>query len=489
MSSVYPISRLRFDAVAGYVRNLSSYVLSEEIAWYEHANRPVIGTLLRDRVDDDFGGIVMGRDGRGRFRCVDVSAFSDSPEIASKLLVASMGSWSKRPESDFIQGDEMGEAPNIFAPVVSAHKLSPAYIKLATSEGFSPARALIEAMMHYYEDVDGNFIEQFQSTAFDARFWELYLFALLSEERFVFDRSYSAPDFVCEGLLQDIFVEGVTVGPTRIGSVVTEPLPPDDPAGIHAYLSEYMPIKWAGVLTSKLQKEYWKLRHVKDKPIVFAVQDFHAPRSMTFTGSTLLPYLYGMRFSALYDQFENLRVNSSRIYEHRWGDKRVESGFFYLPDVEMISAVIHNPTATLSKFNRMARLAKMGSQAVRMVRFGTVYDPDPDAALPLAYHQNVDDPSYVETWCEGLNVFHNPNARHPLDPRLFRAAMHHRLRGDRMVHTVPPFHPYSANTLILSPKRLKRSTVSEEVRKNRMLAAAGLFAGTLGSLTSRHIRN
>ena len=79
---------------------------------------------------------------------------------------------------------------DFFAPAVSAQKFSDVYIRLATEEGFSPARGLIEAMMHYYEDVDGNFVEQFQTSGFDARFWELYLFALLTEEGFAFDRSY-----------------------------------------------------------------------------------------------------------------------------------------------------------------------------------------------------------------------------------------------------------------------------------------------------------
>jgi len=36
-------------------------------------------------------------------------------------------------------------------------------------------------MMRFYEDTDGNFVEQFQTTAFDACIWELYLFATFTE--------------------------------------------------------------------------------------------------------------------------------------------------------------------------------------------------------------------------------------------------------------------------------------------------------------------
>jgi hypothetical protein len=131
----------------------------------------------------------------------------------------------------------------------------------------------------------------------------------------------------------------------------------------------------------------------------------------------------------------------------------IESGFFYLPGAEMISAVIHNPIATLSKFNRMGRLAKFGSEAVKMIRRAIAYDPDPNASLPRICVQGVDDASYSETWVEGLNVFHNPRAAYPLDERVFPAAMHHRLDGDHITHSIPPFHPYSAETVILAPNR------------------------------------
>lgn len=98
--------------------------------------------------------------------------------------------------------------------------------------------------MHFFEDVDGNFVEQFQTTAFDARFSELYLFALLTEQQMIFDRSHHAPDFVCEGLDGDLFVESVTVNPSRLGNIVIEPPIPSGGPELKRYLAEYMPMKW-----------------------------------------------------------------------------------------------------------------------------------------------------------------------------------------------------------------------------------------------------
>ena len=455
MNAIRKISKLRFNAIAGYIRKLSSYAISEELKWYEDANSRVLGVLLLDLIDGDFGGIVLGRDVDRKFRAVDVTNFSHDPAIAEATLLAALEEWSRRPDEAFEQGDETIEPVDFFTPIVTADKLNDAFARVAGAEHFSPARALIEEMMHHYEDVDGNFVEQFQSSAFDARFWELYLFALLTEQQFVFDRSYVAPDFLCEGLIQDIFVEAVTVNPARRGNLIIEPAVPDAGGKLTDYLREYMPIKWAGALTAKLSKEYWNLPHVQDRPIVFAVQDFHAPRAMTFTGSTIVSYLYGRAFTALYDHQGRLVVKSYPIQEHQWGTKVVHSGFFNLPNAERISAVIQNPTATISKFNRMARLAGLGSLDVRMLRFGTAYRADKNAALPLVYKQLVGEPGYAETWCEGLNVYHNPTALHPLDPKLFPEAMHFTLRGENVIHTVPDFHPYSAETVMLVPRRDK----------------------------------
>jgi hypothetical protein len=136
--------------------------------------------VIRDRVDRDFCGIVFARDRKGCFRCIHVTGFTADPNIAENQLTAAVDHWSKYSDQAFYQGDEKDGPIDFFTPIVTTEKLSPAFLRLATEEGFSPARALIEAMMHYYEDVDGNFVEQFQSAAFDARFWELYLFALLN---------------------------------------------------------------------------------------------------------------------------------------------------------------------------------------------------------------------------------------------------------------------------------------------------------------------
>jgi hypothetical protein len=49
-----------------------------------------------------------------------------------------------------------------------------------------------------FDDADGNFVEQFQTTGFDARTFELYLGAYFRRSGFTVDRSFARPDFIIE---------------------------------------------------------------------------------------------------------------------------------------------------------------------------------------------------------------------------------------------------------------------------------------------------
>ena len=452
---VKSIPKARFEVLAGYIRSQMSFLISRELEWYSDDAQRVLGVLILDTIDGDFAGIVLGRDARRRFRAVSVSRFSDSRDVARARLEEGMNAWSKMPDEGFWQGDERGTPMDVFVPVVPPNQLSPAFLRVATGEAFSPARTLIESMMPYYEDVDGDFVEQFQTTGFDARFWELYLFAVLTEHGFVFDRSFRAPDFFCQSLQGDVFVEAVTVNPTtNPAGLVIEPEVPRGKAEFKAYYQEYMPIKWGSPLTSKLKKAYWELPHVQGGPIVFAVQDFHVPRAMTFLSHSITPYLYGVSFTALYGAEGRLTVKATPRGPHSWGFKTIESGFFNLPGAEHISAVVTNPTATISKFNRMAYLAGLGSRKVRMVCTGTCHNHDDNAALPRRFSFLVHDPRYRETWVEGANVFHNPNALLPLDESFLAGAAHHYFENGQLTSTIPRFHPYGSQTAIIAPGRI-----------------------------------
>lgn len=263
------------------------------------------------------------------------------------------------------------------------------------------------------------------------------------------NREHAAPDFLCAGILGQFFVEAVTVNPTMANGLSTEAGPPEDEEGRRRYLAEYMPIKFGSALYSKLQKRYWEQAHVANKPILFAIQDFHFPRSMTWSEPSLAPYLYARQYSALYDEAGALIISAHTVLEHRWGDKVIPSGFFNQPGAENISAVITNAQGTITKFNRMGFKAEFGSRSVRMIRKGTRYVHDQNAPRPQPFVHMVHDPEYSENWVEGMNVYHNPTASIPLPWQMLPGAAHHFLQEDGQINSlIPDFHPYGTETAI-----------------------------------------
>jgi hypothetical protein len=446
------IPRIRYDALAGYSRSPQTVLSSEELGWFEESDERVLGVVIRDLEDDDFSSVVLARDRLGRFRAVWVDDFKPTPDEARERLGDLLSLWAAKPDEEYWQDDETGASLNLTIPVSPEDRQHPSFRSLVAQEGYSPARELIAAMQFYYEDADGNFVEQFQTAGFDARIWELYLFATLTEMGYALVRQYPTPDFHCVGLPGEFFVEATTVNPSTNGAIIIEPAPPDDPNEHRLYLQEYMPIKYGSALYSKLQKEYWKLPYVQGHPLVFAIQDFHSLGSMAWTGTPLIEYLFGFRHVWHNDESGRLVVEARKIDKHNWQGKEIPSGFFHLPGAENISAVLANPHGTITKFNRMGYLAGFGSRRLIMLRAGTCYSHDPNSAEPKRFSARVDEPEYAEHWCEGMSVFYNPNAVHPLTFDYFPGAAHHYFNGERVVSYVPKFHPYGSYTLILMPK-------------------------------------
>ncbi len=140
------------------------------------------------------------------------------------------------------------------------------------------------------------------------------------------------------------------------------------------------------------------------------------------------------------------------IEEHVQGEKRIPSCFFDQPNAENVSAVLFTNAGTLSKFNRMGVLADFGDPNVRLVRKGTLLNPDPQSAMPFLFSTDIDHPVYHEKWADELQVFHNPNALHPLERSLFPGATHHFLEDGEIKSYGPPTTVLQSVTLILPSK-------------------------------------
>lgn len=327
--------------------------------------------------------------------------------------------------------------------VVAEERLSPSFVAVATGRGYAPAREMIRRLYEQLGDRDGNFREQFQSGGFDARIWELCLFAYLQEAGFQVDRRHASPDFVVEKDRVALTIEATTA------NLSTEDDPtefePESQEQILYHITQRLPIKLGSPLFSKLNKRYWELPHIAGKPLLLAIESFAGGHSLWFADSSLASYLYGSRAIPWRLADGSLRVTNVPIEEHQHRLKKIPSGFFDSADTENISAVIFSNSGTIAKLNRMALQEGIEREGIaRMFRVGFCYDHDPNAAVPLPFSYGLGE--HEETWGEGTTVIHNPNALHPVDEAIFPNACHYFKDGEAIYAHVPSFHPFASRT-------------------------------------------
>ena len=81
-------------------------------------------------------------------------------------------------DTAFEQGDETEKHLDFFTPL-SNDRLHSNFLILADDPDCSAAREIITEMANVFDEPDGNFVKDFQTTGFNSRLWELYLFAAL----------------------------------------------------------------------------------------------------------------------------------------------------------------------------------------------------------------------------------------------------------------------------------------------------------------------
>lgn len=345
-------------------------------------------------------------------------------------------------------------AINLFTPVVPEDRLHLAFKGLA-HRGYEPARRMLEDIAATFNDKDGNFVKDFQTSGFDARLWELYLHVYLRSDGFTLDESKAVPDFIATKAAWKVLIEAVTINPTETNAAEEAETAAGGLTGwdLFSYrMHNVYPIKFGSPLFSKLKKKYWEQEHVRGQPFILAIEDFQAPGSMVWTSPALELYLYGYEYGWYHEVNGELVVVPEAVGKHQHGAKQIPSGFFEQPNTEHVSAVLFSNSATISKFNRMGYLAGFRPDNLGMIRIGSCYNHEPHATEPLPFVYVVGDPTApVESWAEGLSMFHNPRALVQVPRELFPNITHHWLdEQNRMLSVVPAFHPLGSVTQILN---------------------------------------
>lgn len=361
---------------------------------------------------------------------------------------------------------------SLFKPIEPKQLLHPSFQLLASSSRHKSTRLLMNDAYARFSDRDGNFIEQFQTTGFNNRTFELYASELLNSEGFMVFGREPQPDFNAEKNGIRLFIECTTANRTDLGDKLIRPYEALndldlDQTSLKARAEHEVPIRMGGALRNKLRhrigtKAYWELPHVIGHPFILAVESFHENGSLGFSSSSIASYLYGIRQSPSWDAEGNLVVQTEYLAEHAFDDKVIPSGFFSLPDTENVSAVLWTNAGTVPKFTRMALAGQFPDHDVTMLRCGSMYDFDPNAHAPLPFAYIVGDPGTPEeTWGQEAVLFHNPTAKYPIPVGLFETVTESRVEGDVHSDTIKScFSPFMSMSYLIDGPGHRRAAMA-----------------------------
>lgn len=435
------ISEARFRALTFSVDPIA-FILFKEIEWYSDKNEYHIMSVIYDYTDQQWSYIIMARDEDYLFKCIDIGHLYKNIETARTAMITKLTKLASAAAQVHLQGEGKFQIRDIFELQTLPDKLNKNFILLKDDEGFTPAKEIVREIAYSFIDCDGRFFRDFQTAGFDARMWELYLYAYLHEENFILDRQYNSPDYLCLKGGSKISIEATTVNPPDFLSTN------DEQTFLNSFeiKHEYNTIRFAKALNKKLKKKYWEKSHVNGLPLIFAIQSFECLGDST----SIIRYLYGVNHGWVKDVTGKLTIIPEKIKKHRHEQREIKSGFFFLSDSENISAVLFSNSGTISKFNRMGRIAGFGNNKIQMIRTGVYLNPDPNATMPIPFSYEVNSENTNEYWSEGLSMFHNPNAIHPIDTTLFPTISHHFYKEGQLVScSNNSFKPLWSKTVVV----------------------------------------
>ena len=374
---------------------------------------------------------------------------------------------------------------NLFSPIVAREKIAENFDRIRTWPGYYPARTIMEEIFSSFTENDGNFVEQFQTTGFDARIFELYLYSYFLYSGYQIDRIHNRPDFIVEKDGIKVAIEVTTVNQRMYSGCPSVNFDELDREQIRIFFEEELPIKFGSPIFSKLQKQYWKLDHCKGIPLVIAIEAFHDEEALSFSSNALFQLLFGLRQTSYLNSDGKLIIVDQAIKKHKNGAKEIPSGFFYQPLVENISAIVFTNSGTIAKFNRMGCQEGHYKGDIIFMRLGTCYDENPNASEPKKFKYCVNNYDHVETWGEGLSVFLNPNALIPLPKNWFVDAQISYIKDGQVISEVPEFFPYASKTLSILLHEKETKGIKCITKKEFEMRTAGVRAPYIPNTVER----
>ncbi|WP_233079245.1 hypothetical protein [Rheinheimera soli] len=308
---------------------------------------------------------------------------------------------------------------NLFEPLVENAKLHKNFRSIM-KESKALERAELQRWAEGFPDRDGKFIREFQ-TSFNSCFWEIYLYALFREFGFEFNWDSASPDFQILSDKMDLIVEATTANNSRGKTAEWEySRSADDLQNMRfGEMNRESIIRLSNSFISKAdlyKRKYSQLEHVKRKPFILAIAPFEQPNFNLQYNRPIVALLYDYYVDedAYLDnphKYPDGPPSRSLGFVEKDNGAEIELGFFTNGGFPEISAVIFSCTATWGKVDAMTE----NPNVKRII--STVWGNGPNG-VPEKRVSDAKD--YSETLQDGLQIYHNPYARHPLDPHTFR---------------------------------------------------------------------
>jgi hypothetical protein len=130
------MSEQRFAALAGYTRRPDLITLLQEAAWYSAPGERLLGVVTWDRLDRDYGWVLLGRDKRLRFRAIAVDASLPDFASARAALAQTMAAHALEPDEHYSRTNIIIRPTTMALPSTSSSRLWPTQSSVRLS-GFS----------------------------------------------------------------------------------------------------------------------------------------------------------------------------------------------------------------------------------------------------------------------------------------------------------------------------------------------------------------
>ncbi len=418
---IAPINQRQFELYALSLERGPNFDPAHIFGSYQAGRGSASGCILLDPEQGTFTSLALRRRVDHRWVQVDISSPCSTPEAALDRLSISMRG---------------GDPPEPLPPGARRRPLllkvgprgtCPEFELLTSTISHLPALMAIGECYLALPNPDTNFVTDFQTSNFASRLFELYLLACFREQGLVVRQDHVSPDFRIEKDGDECWIEAVTANSEtpRAGGIGNWVHAPTDR---NERLTGAPAERFAKTLRGKLQRNYHELDHVKGRPFALAIADFHVSGSMVWSREALPTYLYGLRADVEGKGAQRRAIGTP--ISNLTGKHGIPAGLFRDPGFAHLSAVIFSNAGTLAKFNRMGFLAGWRPPGLTMIRRGILFDRTPGALEPIDFELSVGSAEYQslwpwgEAWCQELEIFHNPQAMHPIPFDLIPGATH-----------------------------------------------------------------